>query len=65
MKNNISAIVLGPTTSSMPKINNVYYVQIIIKYKKTSDVISQLKFISDRYKKGKIQLLIDLNPIKL
>ncbi|MBR3210053.1 MAG: primosomal protein N' [Bacilli bacterium] len=65
LKNNISAIVLGPTTSSMPKINNVYYVQIIIKYKKTSDVISHLKFISDRYKKGKIQLLIDLNPIKL
>lgn len=65
LKNNISDIVLGPTTSSMPKINNVYYVQIIIKYKKTNEIITHLKFINERYKKGKVQVLVDLNPIRL
>ena len=65
LKNNISDIVLGPTSSSMPRVNNIYYVQIIIKYKKTDNIIEHLKFINERYKKGKVQVLIDLNPIKL
>ena len=65
LKNNIKDIVLGPSSASVPKINNIYYVQIIIKFKNTKDIINNLMFIKDRYKKGNVDVLIDLNPIKL
>lgn len=65
LKNNIKDIVLGPAFSNMPKINNIYYMQIIIKFKKTSNIIDSLLFIKDRYKKGNISVDIDLNPVKI
>lgn len=65
LKNHISDIVLGPASSGMPKVNNVYYVQIIIKFKKTRDIIDSLLFIKNRYKKGKVYVDIDLNPVKI
>ena len=65
LKGNIKDIVLGPASAGMPKINNIYYVQIIIKYKNTKDIIKYVSYINDRYKKGNVNVLIDLNPLKL
>lgn len=65
LKKNITDIVLGPASSSMPMINKIYYVQIIIKFKKTSSIIDSLLFVKDRYKKGNIKVDIDLNPLKI
>ena len=65
LKDNLKDIVLGPASAGIPKVNNIYYVQIIIKFKNTKDIINELMFINDRYKKGNINVLIDLNPIKL
>lgn len=65
LKSHIKDTVLGPSSSSMPKINNIYYVQVIIKYKNTKDIIKDILFIKDRYKKGKTNVDIDLNPIKI
>ena len=65
LKNNLKDIVLGPASAGIPKVNNIYYVQIIIKFKKTKDIISELVFINNKYKKKSINVLIDLNPIKL
>ena len=64
LKNNIKDIVLGPSSANIPRINNIYYIQIIIKYKKTKDIINELKFIKKIYKKF-VTIDIDLNPIKM
>ena len=59
-------IVLGPSLSSIPKIYNKYYVQIIIKYKNIKNIYNELKFINEKSKNNsKINLEIDLNPKKL
>ena len=64
LKNNLKSIILGPASSSMPKINNVYYVQIIIKFKKTQEILTCLEFIRSHYK-NKINVDIDLNPLRI
>ena len=57
------AIVLGPTSANIPKINNTYYLNVILKYKKTEYIVSSLNFIKDEYKENrKINLDIYLNP---
>lgn len=59
-------MVLGPSTSLIPKINNIYSIQIILKYKKSEKVLEQFKFIQDMYrKKTKVQIDIDCSPIHL
>lgn len=65
LKNHLKDIVLGPSSANVPKINNVYYVQIIIKFKNTKDIINDLVFVKNMYKKGSVNILIDLNPIKM
>ncbi|MBR3229246.1 MAG: primosomal protein N' [Bacilli bacterium] len=65
LKENLKDIVLGPASAGIPKVNNVYYVQIIIKYKKTKDIMRELIFINNKYNNSKIRVLVDLNPIKL
>lgn len=57
-----SAVILGPSPCVMPKINNVYYTQIIIKYKKIDMIIDALKFLSNKYINKKVLLDIDINP---
>ena len=64
LKNNLDAILLGPASASMPKINNIYYVQVIIKFKKTKDILGCLEFILNHYK-NKINVDIDLNPLRI
>lgn len=64
LKGNLhNTIILGPSNCNIPKINNKYYMQIIIKYKNTNLIIENLKFINEKYRKNKnINVDIDINP---
>ena len=65
LKSNVSdAIILGPTSAIIPKINNKYYMQITIKYKHSDNLYQALKFINGKYKDKKLRVEIDINPIK-
>ena len=64
-KLNSSITILGPCNSNMLKLNNIYSLQIIIKYKKTEEVINEFKFILEKYRSSKLKVDIDLNAIKL
>ena len=65
IKNN-NCTVLGPSLSSMPKINNKYYMQIILKYKEIRKIYEDVKFINNKYKNNnKISVDIDFNSKKL
>src|SRR5574344_1397138 len=52
-------IVLGPSFSMMPKINDIYNMQIIIKYKKTDLIMKELKYINNHYRISKVNVEID------
>jgi len=66
LKENIDDIILGPSASVMPKINNNYYYQIIIKYKDTKKIYEHLKFISNKYiNNNKVKVTIDFNPNRI
>ncbi len=59
-------IVLGPSVASVSKINNIYYFQIIIKYRnkeKIVELLNNLVMITEN--NSKINLDIDINPINL
>ena len=59
-------IILGPSAANIPKINNIYYVGIIIKFKNTKEIFSAINFINNKYKtNSKVMVEVDLNPIKL
>ena len=62
--NNIKS--LGPSNSNMAKINNKYYIQIILKYKSLKKIYKHLLYIADIYRKNKeINVDIDINPKKI
>ena len=68
IKNNISndMIVLGPSIGTISKINNIYYFQIIIKYRNKDQIKEILNNISMMEENNsKITLNIDINPINL
>ena len=68
LKNNIdnTSILLGPSTSNMFKINNIYRFQIIIKYKFDNKLFESIRFIDNMYINEKdVYLEIDNNPIGL
>ena len=68
LNNNLdsSNIILGPSSSNMLKVNNIYNIQIVIKYKKTDILVDKLKFINEKYIDVKDVLIdIDLNPYKI
>ena len=55
--------ILGPSNSNVPKINNTFYMNIILKYKKTDVVFSGLDFIKNQYRDNRnINVDIYLNP---
>lgn len=62
-RNNVNF--LGPSNCNMTKINNKYYMQIIIKYKHLKVIYRYLKEISDMYKISKVKIDIDINPKKI
>jgi len=60
------SIVLGPTTSIMYKINNIYRYQCIVKYKKDDSLNKALKKIIEHYKNSNdVSVEIDNEPNKL
>ena len=67
LDNNLkNVIILGPTTASMFKINNVYRFQIILKYKDYNLIKNSLKYLDDIYKtNNKVNIEIDNNPVRL
>ena len=61
-----TSIILGPSTSNIFKINNIYRFQIIIKYRFDNLLFDAIKFIDNLYiGKKDIYLEIDNNPISL
>ena len=64
-QNLVNTIILGPSSSVIPKINNIYNIQIIIKYKDSKKLYECLEYINDRYRTNKVLVDIDINPIRL
>ncbi len=61
-----NVIILGPTTSAMFKINNVYRFQIILKYKNYDLIKPTLINLDEVYKSNtKVNIEIDNNPCRL
>ena len=59
-------IILGPTTASVFKINNIYRFQILIKYKKDPNLMSSLKELDELYMlNNKANIEIDNNPLQV
>lgn len=58
-------IVLGPSFALIPKINHIYQVQVILKYKKLEEIYSGLQELQEIYRNQKVGLDIDCNPIRL
>ena len=59
-------IVLGPSVSSLSKINNIYYFEIIIKYKDKEHILkllNEVKLLTEN--NSKILVEFDINPITL
>lgn len=66
LQKNSDLQILGPSFSSMPKVNQIYTVQLILKYQKSPMLISQLKFLQEQYATGKkCKLEVDLTPIRI
>lgn len=64
LKRELKTTILGPSPATMPKKNGIYFMQIILKYKKTEEVYSKLKFLNEKYKQNrKVNLEVELNPI--
>lgn len=58
--------ILGPTTASMFKMNNIYRFQIIIKYKKDEKLNEALDFIDKEYALNKsVNIEIDVDPLRI
>ena len=68
LKNNIdrTSILLGPSTASMFRLNNIYRFQITIKYKFDNKLFNAIKFIDNMFINEKdVYIEIDNNPISL
>lgn len=58
--------ILGPAPAYIPKINNIYYYQITLKYKNTKDIINEMHYLNKIYSNNKlVKIEIDFNPIKI
>ncbi len=61
-----NTIILGPTTASVFKINNVYNFQIIIKYKKDDKLYKSLKELDNIFAlNNKVNISIDTSPMRI
>ncbi len=61
-----NTIILGPTTASMFKVNNIYRFQIILKYKKDPNIMTTLKELDELYMlNNKVNIEIDNNPLQV
>ena len=65
-RNFTNTIILGPSGSSLFKLNNIYRYNIILKYKKEESLYSVLSKVLDHYKtNNKIKVDIDFNPSQM
>lgn len=63
---NKDTIILGPSTASMFKLNNVYRFQLILKYKKDVNLFNSLKELDELYMlNNKANIEIDNNPLQI
>lgn len=61
-----NVIILGPTTAAMFKINNVYRLQIILKYKNYAQIKGVIHYLDEMYAGDKlVSLEIDNNPLRI
>ena len=68
LKDNLedTSIILGPTTSSLFKFNNMYRFQIVIKYRYDNNLIKVLKELDYIYlNDNKTNLEIDIDPMHI
>ena len=58
--------VLGPSMANVFKVNNIYYYQCIIKYKKDDKLDQVLMKLDEIYKlNNKVDIAIDVNPVRV
>lgn len=60
-----NAVILGPVASPIPRLNNKYRYQCIVKYKHEPNLSNSLKVILDNYQQeaqNGLQIAIDKNP---
>lgn len=57
--------ILGPSMAPIPRINNIFHVQIILKYKKSDKLIKELEVCQRNSIDNKVNVEIDINPIKI
>ena len=65
-KNVEKEIVLGPSVASLSRINNIYYFEIIIKYRDKSriiEILNSVKLLTETNSKIKVEF--DINPNSL
>lgn len=54
--------ILGPSPSPLPKFNNTYYFQILLKYKNSKVVRKEIAFLLSKYKNNRnVSLDVDLS----
>ena len=64
LSDNINYPILGPSSANILKINNIYHIQIIIKYKKIKEIFEYIEFVYNKYKLNtKGIVVVDFNPI--
>lgn len=61
-----NTILLGPSMANMPKVNQTYYMNIILKYQKLSDIFESVSFVEQKYRSvSKIRVDVDFQPLKI
>lgn len=61
-----NTVILGPSMANMYKINNIYNVQIIIKYKSLKTIYEYLDYLNKHYLvNNKLSFEIDINPLRM
>ncbi len=66
LRNLKNTIILGPSSATIFKLNNIYRYNLILKYKKEDNLLAVLEKIQNHYKsKVKIKIDIDINPSQM
>lgn len=61
-----NVIILGPSASSLFKVNNIYHYNIIIKYRRIDGIYEIVEKIVEHYKvSSKVKVDIDFNPSQM
>ena len=59
-------IILGPSSASVFRVNNIYRYQILLKYKSEIEIYFIMEKIVDHYKnQTKVNIDVDFNPLQI